>query len=402
MKITANPLAGVLLSMLLWPTVALSEYSMPREQPRLPEGMGETYISGFNFYNKKVVYEEVDGLAIFEGDIILGTVEEVEAWRLQHLESGQEIGPQSIIITGERFRWRNNIVPFQFEDSVSDAVVNTALDAIDHWEANTPIRFFERTPENQELHPDFVEIVEPENAVCFSNIGRVGGRQTVALHQSCPFGTAVHEFGHTLGLWHEHSREDRDQFVTIVWGNIRDRGVNDRNFNQRIQQGDDIGDYDYDSIMHYGPWAFAFEGTFGRADSRTIIPVTDGAEIGQRDGLSLGDIESITQHYPEFLPRARLTKREHSVFLGNTVFLDGRPSFSPTGGGLSFTWRLDDGSRISGRPGLNQTVTHTYRERGTYSPSLTVVDAGGNRDTDEATVHVYGAEVLVPIISSLL
>lgn len=33
-------------------------------------------------------------------------------------------------------------------------------------------------------------------------------------------GTIQHEFLHTLGFWHEHTRQDRDKHVTINWDNI--------------------------------------------------------------------------------------------------------------------------------------------------------------------------------------
>ena len=68
----------------------------------------------------------------------------------------------------------------------------------------------------------------------------------------------LHEMGHTVGLWHEQSREDRDQFVRIDWANIQ-AGM-EHNFDQHITDGDDIGDYDYGSIMHYPATAFSSTG----------------------------------------------------------------------------------------------------------------------------------------------
>ena len=61
---------------------------------------------------KPVVYSAVDGQAVFEGCIILGTVDEMEALT----ESLRQVdGREGVGITGERFRWPGAKVPFTID-----------------------------------------------------------------------------------------------------------------------------------------------------------------------------------------------------------------------------------------------------------------------------------------------
>ena len=49
-----------------------------------------------------------------------------------------------------------------------------------------------------------------------------GGPQAISIGKNCDkFGIVVHELGHVIGFWHEHTRPDRDHHVAIIRDNIQ-------------------------------------------------------------------------------------------------------------------------------------------------------------------------------------
>ncbi|HEX5734973.1 MAG TPA: M12 family metallopeptidase [Blastocatellia bacterium] len=303
------------------------------------------YISGETFGLKEVAYSAVDGQAIFEGDIVLGSVAEMDAIKKQ-VENPQPGAEAAAIVVGSQFRWPDGVMIFRIDPSLPNQ--QRVTDAIQHWQTNSNVRFRQRTTET-----NFVTFTP--GGGCSSQVGMRGGEQFITLGAGCTTGNTIHEIGHAAGLWHEQSREDRDSFVTINFANIQP-GL-EHNFNQHITDGDDIGPYDYGSIMHYPRNAFAIN---PNVDTITPKPNPNVA-IGQRTGLSAGDLRAINSIY------------QRKAILGETS--SNGPALTTRNNQLLLSWTGVGNLRLnfmSSTDGLNYSNKVTLGEVSPAAPALAV------------------------------
>lgn len=230
-----------------------------------------------------ITVTEIDDKLIFEGDILVQ-------------ESG---GRGGAVTTSSSARWSGSKMPYVIASGHPKRA--DILWAINHINTNTNVCIVPRTIES-----DYVEFIFTPGICGLSYIGKVGGRQVIEIGDRCGTktkGSATHEIMHALGFYHEQSRDDRDRFVTINGANIiSGKAHNFRKYNQSWHhyfwpEGRNMGNYDYGSIMHYGPKAFG-KPTSGGGRMITIVPKRSGVTIGQRDRMSATDIASINAIYP--------------------------------------------------------------------------------------------------------
>ena len=228
--------------------------------------------------SRSIIYEQINGFAVVEGDILVAKITDLRRFRavIRHKIGGS--------------RWPDGIIPYEIAEDLPFKNKLAVLQAIAHWQEKTNIKLVELTSKNRHIYRDYVVFVPAEGTTCSSYVGKQGGRQEINLSTRCTAMNTVHEIGHALGLWHEQSRADRAEFIRILWENIEED--HKFNFDQHLTDGEDFGSYDYQSIMHYGAYAFAKNG------KRTIEPLMDGIEIGQRNYLSDKDIAAINAMYP--------------------------------------------------------------------------------------------------------
>ena len=148
------------------------------------------------------------------------------------------------------------------------------------------------TEVNKFSRKDHVQILKGN--FCASYVGYSPPKQILYLSDEClkNVGAPIHELMHTLGFFHEHTRKDRNDHVTVHDENIRIDSIT--NFQRHDHSNvTNLGfRYDLQSVMHYESFAFSKNG-------QPTITVKGNASvrIGQRVKLSELDAEKLKRYY---------------------------------------------------------------------------------------------------------
>ncbi|KAK0409211.1 hypothetical protein QR680_004405 [Steinernema hermaphroditum] len=253
---------------------------------------------------------------------------------------------------------------------------NVIRKAIKFWETHTCVTFQENGPERP-----IIRIQDSgEEGMCNSAIGKVNGdEQIINLSRYClNFGLITHEVGHALGFFHEHTRHDRDSFITIRESNVLgDKPFFEINFKTHpFFENDNQGiPFDYGSIMHYDRYAFALN------PLESVMEPTQGYELfketmGQSIKPSFLDLKMMNKLYQcEYKCQGRNTACHNGGFMNPK---NCNECICPWGFSAKDCWERD--------PGRNGTDSSK---------------CGGNLWAD-STSRVLEADVGVPIANDVL
>jgi hypothetical protein len=266
----------------------LSSEELDAEAQAAPGAKGATYdqdgnpiiTEKFNTEDGEIelTYSLIDGRKVFEGDIIL--------------PDGPEYRSGGVSAMGAR--WPHGVVYYESTGLFNDARITAA---IKHWEDRTPLRFVGGATTGNRI-----KFASNTTGVCESPIGMVGGQQVITLASGCGTSAVIHEIGHSIGLFHEQSRSDRDSFVSVNTGCVL--AGKTHNFNKFTTDGWNIGPYDTTSIMHYSSNAFV---NTAKAGCTSTITLLNGNWINGTSVLSPLDIAGVRNLYQSWMmPRQML------------------------------------------------------------------------------------------------
>jgi hypothetical protein len=297
------------------------------------------------FRGRQVIYQQVGDRKIFEGDIILDHVTARPVAR-------KGMGTDAVGVAYGPYLWPSSGQgPIQIPYITTNGATNLTA-ALNQFNTTfSGLIQFVYQP-GQTDHVNFNFDPNNNNGQCESYVGHVGGEQVVTGSYSCSLGTLLHELGHVVGLWHEHERPDRNTYITFNPGNVI--LGSESNFTQLSDNFQDLGPYDYASIMHYIPYAFSRNG------GAVLESIPPGIPLSNYVGYTAADIDGIARMYGAAPQTVTVTSDPPNL----VVSVDGNAVTTPA----VFTWKKNSTHQL-GVAATAQTIAAGTFVYGRWSDS---------------------------------
>ncbi|KAF8471759.1 hypothetical protein BDZ91DRAFT_473579 [Kalaharituber pfeilii] len=191
-------------------------------------GVGEMRAFGSKTHGaekvERLVYYVDKGNAIM-GDINLGPEEEVlklsknKSHKRAKGSNRHQARGLSIFADSTDRKWPNANIIYKYQNADAENELKEWVDkAIGYWKTASPFLRFTQLPTNEPHKPGTMMVQMTSGAgACWAPVGWCKDCYlTMQLDTlNCNIATYVHEFGHAIGLYHEHQRPDRDEFMNF-------------------------------------------------------------------------------------------------------------------------------------------------------------------------------------------
>lgn len=260
--------------------------------------------------------ESTDALGAFQGDMIAGNPYQLSLLQRAARDGSRWAGtiwPKDLSEKGEETGLTT--IYFCFAGDIHPRIQTVFLEATEHYERLVPCLKFVQVlkkygrstdPEGDKVCESgskrAIFVQSKKGAGCSSYVGMM--EQPVTPLQLAPdgcdnVGTAIHELGHALGMAHEQSRVDRDEHVKVYWDNIASGKERNFEIDEMEGEGGYAAPYDQNSIMSFGDDFFAKKPGVQtlRVVGSGAVGSKSGTRLGNRHGLSRGDIQQVASMY---------------------------------------------------------------------------------------------------------